>query len=248
MKVLGIIPARYASSRFPGKPLTDIHGKTMIQRVYEQAKKANSLHEVIVATDDERIKNAVEGFQGHVMLTSENHNSGTDRCMEVVDRLALENRAFDIVVNIQGDEPYINPSQINQVVSCFSDPDVKIATLAKRINSSEELFSAHINKVIFDKSNNAIYFSRFAIPFQQNIPRENWLNNLDYFKHIGIYAYRSDTLKEITRLERSLFEIAESLEQLRWIENGIKIRVLITEFESNAVDTPEDLSKFLNIS
>jgi 3-deoxy-manno-octulosonate cytidylyltransferase (CMP-KDO synthetase) len=182
------------------------------------------------------------------MLTSENHNSGTDRCKEVVDKLALENREFDIAVNIQGDEPYINPAQINQVVSCFSDPDVKIATLAKRITSSEELFNSNINKVIFDKSNDAIYFSRFAIPFQQNVLRENWLNNLEYFKHIGIYAYRSDTLKEITRLERSKLEIAESLEQLRWIENGYKIRVLLTDYESNAVDTPEDLSKFLNIS
>ena len=248
MKVLGIIPARYASSRFPGKPLTDINGKSMIQRVYEQAQKADSLDKVIVATDDDRIKSAVEAFNGNVMLTSENHKSGTDRCNEVVENLKIENQIFNVVVNIQGDEPYINPRQINQVVSCFSELNVEIATLAKRITSMDELFNTNINKVIFDKSKNAIYFSRHAIPFQQNKQKENWLDKMQYFKHIGIYAYRSEMLKKITALEQSKLEISESLEQLRWLENGYKIRVMETEYESIAVDTPEDLSKFLNIS
>ncbi len=248
MKVLGIIPARYASSRFPGKPLTDINGKSMIQRVYEQASKSGSLNKVIVATDDNRIKSVVEAFKGNVILTSENHKSGTDRCNEVVESLRLKNQIFDVVVNIQGDEPYINPNQITQEVSCFANLDVEIATLAKRITSTDELFNTNINKVIFDKSGNAIYFSRHAIPFQQNEPKENWLNKVDYFKHIGIYSYRSATLKKITALQRSKLEIAESLEQLRWLEDGYKIRVIETEYESIAVDTPEDLSKFLNIS
>jgi len=247
MKVLGIIPARYASSRFPGKPLVDIRGKSMIQRVYEQAIKSG-LNRVIVATDDERIKSAVESFHGNVIITSADHSSGTDRCKEVVEKLHAENQKFDIIVNIQGDEPYINPEQIKQVISCFSARDVEIATLAKRITSSGELFNNNINKVIFDKLNNAIYFSRFAIPFQQNEPTENWLEKADYYKHIGIYAYRSATLSKITDLERSKLEIAESLEQLRWIENGYKIRVMETEYESISVDTPNDLSNFLNIS
>lgn len=248
MKSLGIIPARYASSRFPGKPLVEINGKPMIQRVYEQAKKASAINEVIVATDDERILKLVEGFGGNVILTSEHHKSGTDRCNEVVEKLKRENKDFEVVVNIQGDEPYINPEQINQVVSCFVDPKVNIATLAKRITSTEELFNNNINKVIFDKSNNAIYFSRFAIPFQQNVPTEKWLEKINYFKHVGIYSYRSVILSEITALKRSKLEISESLEQLRWLENGYKIRVMQTDFESIAVDTPEDLSKFLNIS
>jgi len=248
MKVLAIIPARYASSRFPGKPLIDINGKSMIQRVYEQASKSDSLNKVVVATDDDRIKSAVEAFNGNVMMTSENHKSGTDRCNEVVESLRLKNQSFNVIVNIQGDEPYINPEQINQVVSCFSSSEVEIATLAKRITLPEELFNNNINKVIFDKLNNAIYFSRHAIPFQQNEPKENWLNKVDYFKHIGIYAYRSETLEKITTLQRSKLEIAESLEQLRWLENGYKIRVMETEYESFAVDTLEDLSKFLNIS
>ncbi len=248
MKVLGIIPARYASSRFPGKPLIEINGKSMIQRVYEQASKSDSLDKVIVATDDDRIKHAVEAFDGNVMLTSENHKSGTDRCNEVIESLSLENHFFDVVVNIQGDEPYINPTQINQVVSCFSDLGVEIATLAKRITTQEELFNSNINKVIIDKTKNAIYFSRHPIPFQQNEPQKNWLNKFDYFKHIGIYAYRTEILEKITKLQRSKLEIAESLEQLRWLENGYKIRVMETDYESIAVDTPEDLSKFLNIS
>lgn len=248
MKALGIIPARYASSRFPGKPLVEINGKPMIQRVYEQAKKASAINQVIVATDDERILKFVEGFGGNVILTSEHHKSGTDRCNEVVEKLKSKNKDFEVIVNIQGDEPYINPEQINQVVSCFSDPNVKIATLAKQISSTDELFNNNINKVIFDKFNNAIYFSRFAIPFQQNVPAEKWLEKVNYFKHVGIYAYRSATLSEITSLKRSKLEISESLEQLRWLENGYKIRVMQTDFESIAVDTPEDLSKFLNIS
>lgn len=248
MKVLGIIPARYASSRFPGKPLADINGKSMIQRVYEQSLKSTSVDEVIVATDDKRIVQAVLDFNGTSVLTAEDHPSGTDRCNEVVEKLKLENKVFDVVVNIQGDEPYINPEQISQVVSSFKNPEVNIATLAKKIDSSEELFSENINKVIFDLSGNAIYFSRNPIPFQRNFPKDQWLENHTYFKHIGIYAYRPETLKVITQLKQSKLELAESLEQLRWLENGYKIFVKDTGFESIAVDTPADLSKILNKS
>jgi 3-deoxy-manno-octulosonate cytidylyltransferase (CMP-KDO synthetase) len=248
MKVLGIIPARYASSRFPGKPLAIINGKSMIQRVYEQSLKAGVLNELIVATDDTRILNAVLDFQGSAILTSQDHQSGTDRCNEVVKKLEQKNKVFDVIVNIQGDEPYINPKQIEQLVGCFSNPEVNIATLVKTLNRHDDLWNENINKVIIDKLGNAIYFSRHPIPFQQNIPRENWVESFTYYKHIGIYAYRSKTLSEITKLERSNLEVAESLEQLRWLENGYKIQVKETDFESVAVDTPEDLSKFLNKS
>jgi len=248
MKVLGIIPARYASSRFPGKPLVDINGKPMIQRVYEQSLKSGVLSELVVATDDSRIMETVMDFKGVAILTSELHQSGTDRCNEVVGKLKQKNKVFDVIVNIQGDEPYINPKQIEQLVGCFSDSEVCIATLVKKLSRQDDLFNKNINKVIFDNSGNAIYFSRHPIPFQQNIPNEKWFESFTYYKHIGIYAYRPRTLGEITKLERSKLEVAESLEQLRWLENGYKIQVKETDFESVAIDTPEDLSKFLNKS
>lgn len=246
MEIIGIIPARYASTRFPGKPLADIQGKPMIQRVYEQATKAGSLSAVIVATDDERIDQAVKEFGGEVIMTSPAHLSGTDRCNETLSLLSGSGRSFDVVVNIQGDEPYIHPGQIDLVASCFSDPEVSIATLMKRIQTREELFSPSVNKVIVDRFRNAIYFSRHPIPFVQNADQEHWLSRHVHYKHIGIYAYRSAILQEISSLEPSTLERAESLEQLRWIENRYMIRVEETTLESHSVDMPGDISKFTN--
>lgn len=243
MRSIGIIPARYASSRFPGKPLADIKGKTMIQRVYEQAKKAQSLDYVVVATDDERIKEAVESFGGEVLMTSKQHPSGTDRCLECLQLLDQE---FDVVVNIQGDEPYISPDQIDLILSCFSNENTEIATLMKLIESEEELFDVNRPKVLVDEDDFAIYFSRQALPFLRGVPKSDWVEEINFYKHIGMYAYRTNTLKEICALKTSRLERAEGLEQLRWIEAGYKIRVSITEEESYSIDSPEDLQKLLN--
>lgn len=239
MKILGIIPARYASTRFPGKPLVQINGKSMIQRVYEQAKKAKGLTEVIVATDDERIAQEVKGFGGDFLITSDQHQSGTDRCAEVVDIL----QGFDVVINIQGDEPYIDPIQIELLISCFEDQSVGLATLIKKINTEEELFNVNIPKVLIDKNQQAIYFSRQTIPYLRGIEQTQWLEKYQYYKHIGIYGYTSNVLKEITRLPPSSLELAESLEQLRWIENGYDIQTRVTEIETISIDSPEDLHK-----
>jgi 3-deoxy-manno-octulosonate cytidylyltransferase (CMP-KDO synthetase) len=248
MNFIGIIPARYSSSRFPGKPLVMINGKSMIQRVYEQAKKADVLSDIIVATDDERINNHVKNFNGKVMMTSPNHQSGTERCNEVIEYLKKSTPGIklDIVINIQGDEPLIDPVQIKKVASCFTNKNIQIATLLKKITSNEELFNFNIVKSVFDKNNQAIYFSRQPIPFLSGKKYSEWLNFCNYYKHIGVYAYRTDILKEITNLKSSPMEIAESLEQLRWIENGYKINIALTNIESYAVDIPEDLKKFIN--
>lgn len=248
MDIVGIIPARYASSRFPGKPLALINGLPMIQRVYQQASKVKSLNQIIVATDDERIKKAVENFGGQAMLTSPDHQSGTDRCNEVYQILKSRGISMDVVVNIQGDEPYINPGQIDELCNCFSDKETGIATLAKKISNNAELVSPNVNKVIFNLDRKAIYFSRHPIPFQSKVTPNDWLNHFTYFKHIGLYAYRVDILEEISRLKQSSLEKAESLEQLRWLENGYSITVAETEFDSMAVDVPEDISKFSNMS
>lgn len=242
MKILGIIPARFGSTRFPGKPLIDIDGKTMIQRVFEQAKSCTSLTDVIVATDDERIFNEVTRFGGKVAMTSTNHQSGTDRCAEVVTNLT-EN--FNVVINIQGDEPFINPEQIKQLCNCFADSKTQIATLVKKISSSEDLFNENKVKAVIDKNNFALYFSRNPIPYFRGEPKENWLNKHNYFKHIGIYGYQTAVLKEITQLNPSALELTEGLEQLRWLENGYNIKVAETELEATAIDTPEDLEKIL---
>ena len=244
-KVIGVIPARYASSRFPGKPLANINGKLMIRRVYEQAKKANGLNKVIIATDDDRIFNAAKQFNAEVMMTRADHQSGTDRCREIVEKLE-DKEQFDIVVNIQGDEPFIEPKQIDEVIALFSDPEVQIATLIKKIDEQSSLFDANVNKVIFDHKKFAIYFSRHPIPFQQHLPKEEWIKKFAYYKHIGMYAYKTETLKKITTLAVSKLEKAESLEQLRWIENGYRIKVGITSFESLAIDRPEDLLKIMS--
>lgn len=240
MKIIGIIPARYESSRFPGKPLVDIGGKTMIQRVYEQSKKSGSLSEVVVATDDERIAQHVKGFSGNVIMTSNTHQSGTDRCFEAINKF---DPSADIVINIQGDEPFIHPEQINLVASCFSDEKTQIATLVKKINTEAELFNVNTPKVIMNKNGEAVYFSRQPIPHIRGKEHAEWLKEFSFHKHIGIYAYRTSILKEITTLKQSSLELAEALEQLRWIENGYKIKVKITDFESIAVDTPDDLKK-----
>lgn len=245
MKVLGVIPARYGSTRFPGKPLVDIDGKSMIQRVYEQCSLVTSLSSVVVATDDSRILDHVLNFGGKAVMTDSNHRSGTDRCAEVVHN-DLAN-TWNIVVNIQGDEPYVKPEQINALIDSFKETDIQIATLIKKIETEEELFNPNIPKVITNIHKEAIYFSRHPIPFQRNADREKWLQHYQYFKHIGIYAYRTGVLKKITQLSPSPLEITESLEQLRWIEHGYKIKTEITEHESVAIDTPEDLKKLLNL-
>jgi 3-deoxy-manno-octulosonate cytidylyltransferase (CMP-KDO synthetase) len=239
MKILGIIPARYASYRFPGKPLVDIAGKSMIRRVYEQAKKCDNLHEVIVATDDERIYNHVTGFGGVAVMTSTDHQSGTDRCAEV----ALKHPEYGIIINIQGDEPYIDPEQITKLIACFNDQGAQIATLIKKMHSVEELLNLNSPKVIINKRGEAIYFSRTALPHVRGQEPKEWLSHFTYFKHIGIYGYRADVLQQITKLPISSLEKAESLEQLRWIENGYRIKVAETDLETHAIDTPGDLEK-----
>ena len=237
MQILGLIPARYASTRFPGKPLVDIAGKSMIQRVFEQAKKCRQLDEVVVATDDERILNHVLEFGGNAIMTSTEHQSGTDRCAEV----SLQYPEFDVIINIQGDEPFIDPEQISKVISCFESPDTQLATLVKKIVSEQELFNPNSPKVIINKNSEAIYFSRLPLPYIRGQEQENWLNHFTFFKHIGIYGYRADILQQVTKLPVSSLEKAESLEQLRWIENGYKIKVAETDLETYAIDTPEDI-------
>ena len=243
MEFIGIIPARYASTRFPGKPLVDIGGKTMIQRVYEQASQA--LRWVYVATDDERIAENVKSFGGKVVMTSVNHKSGTDRCFEAIRKIQLfeEGVKFEVVINIQGDEPFIRPEQLRLLKSCFDDDKVQIATLAKRIEDKDDIFNPNVVKVIVDKELQAVYFSRSPLPYIRNEQPENWLSAYPFLKHVGIYAYRVVTLRQITMLQPSAIELAESLEQNRWIENGYKINVETTKFETIAIDTPADLEK-----
>lgn len=241
MKVLGVIPARYASTRFPGKPLVDIQGKSMIRRVYEQAAKASGIDKVVVATDDERIAAEVKSFGGEFIMTGNQHQSGTDRCAEVVEKVP----GFDVVVNIQGDEPFIDPAQIDLLISCFTDPQVQLATLIKEIHTPEELFNHNLPKVILNSKREAVYFSRQTIPYIRNAEKENWLKAHQFYKHIGIYGYTVPVLLEITKLAPSSLEIAESLEQLRWVENGYSIQTRVTAIETIAIDTPEDLNKII---
>lgn len=241
MKFIGIIPARYASTRFPAKPLAILGGKPVIQRVYEQV--AGVLDEAYVATDDERIEATVRSFGGKVVMTSINHKSGTDRCYEAYTKVG---HGYDVVVNIQGDEPFIQHSQLEVVKACFEDTTTQIATLVKPF-ISEDGFDALENvnspKVVANKNMNALYFSRSIIPFQRNADKEDWLKGHTYYKHIGLYAYRADVLKEITSLSQSSLEMAESLEQLRWLENGYTIKVGVSEVETIGIDTPQDLAR-----
>lgn len=242
MRILGIIPARYGSTRFPGKALADIAGKSMIQRVYEQATKASLLNDVIIATDHDAIMAEAQRFGGKACMTGEAHQSGTDRCYEA---LTLQEETYDYVINIQGDEPFINPAQIDLLAGLL-DGQTQLATLVKKIYDPEELFNPNQVKAIFNKKDEAIYFSRSALPYNRNSPKDNWLKEGNYYKHIGIYAYRADILKEITTLEVSRLEKSESLEQLRWIEHGYTISIAETEYQSIGIDTPEDLEKLKN--
>ncbi len=246
MRILAIIPARYSSVRFPGKPLADINGKPMVQRVYEQIKKCSSIKDIVVATDDERIINAVNSFGGKALLTLPDHQSGTDRCAEVIQR---HKENFDVIINVQGDEPFIAPDQIELIASCFKNQEIQIATLIKRITQSPELFDSSKVKVVINEKEEAMYFSRFPIPFLRGLSEELWLENSVYYKHIGIYGYRTEVLSQIVKLPVHLLEKAESLEQLRWLTNGYRIQTALTELESISVDTIEDLNaarKFLN--
>ncbi|MCI1646967.1 MAG: 3-deoxy-manno-octulosonate cytidylyltransferase [Bacteroides sp.] len=241
MKYLGIIPARYASTRFPAKPLAMLGGKTVIQRVYEQVVAV--LNDAYVATDDIRIEEAVKAFGGKVVMTSVNHKSGTDRCYEAYTKI---DGKFDVIVNIQGDEPFIQPSQLEAIKACFDDETTQIATLVKPFTVDTDFESlANVNspKVVVNKNMNALYFSRSIIPYQRNVDKQDWVRNHTYYKHIGLYAYRSEVLKDLTSLPQSDLELAESLEQLRWLENGYTIKVGVTEVETIGIDTPEDLKR-----
>jgi 3-deoxy-manno-octulosonate cytidylyltransferase (CMP-KDO synthetase) len=237
-KFIGIIPARYASTRFPGKPLVKLGDKLIIQHVYENAE--NAIDDVWVATDDERIAKAVAGFGGKYVMTRDDHQSGTDRCAEAATLLSAEIQ-FDVVINIQGDEPFVRQEQLNALKSCFDDSETEIATLVKQIESNEVLFNTNRPKVVMDHNQNALLFSREAIPHIRDEEKEKWLTRHDFFSHLGMYAYRKEVLEQITLLLPSRLELAESLEQLRWLENGYRIKVAKTSFESIGIDIPEDL-------
>ncbi|MCD6201819.1 MAG: 3-deoxy-manno-octulosonate cytidylyltransferase [Bacteroidales bacterium] len=246
MKFIGIIPARYQSTRFPGKPLVSIHGKTMIQRVYERTSLV--LKDVIVATDDNRIEEEVKRFGGQVVMTADTHRSGTDRCAEALDLFRKQTgQAVDIVINIQGDEPLIRPEQLQEVMALFEKPETAIATLVHKHHDLSEILNPNDVKAVLDKNGKVLYFSRSPIPYQRNIPREKWATQYTYYIHIGMYAYRTDTLSEITRLAPSPLEKAESLEQNRWLENGYAVMAAVSPYRNYSVDTPEDLRKILHL-
>lgn len=244
MNILGIIPARYDSTRFPGKPLVDILGKTMIRRVYERSSEV--IENIIVATDNDKIAEEVNSFQGHYVMTSKAHKSGTDRCFEAVKKFEQSSgNKFDIIINIQGDEPYIHKQQLEKIIHCFNKPNVEIATLVKRINDNDDVFNPNTVKVLRDTNQFALYFSRSPIPYVRGVENENWHTTHSFYKHIGMYAYTKKILEQITNLKQSSLEIAESLEQNRWIENGFKIYTELTDKESLSVDTKEDLKKII---
>jgi 3-deoxy-manno-octulosonate cytidylyltransferase (CMP-KDO synthetase) len=245
MKIIGIIPSRFGSSRFPGKPLIDLVGKSMIQRVYEQACKAKSLTKVIVATDDQRIYDHILSFGGNVMMTSSDHQSGTDRCNEVIEKL---NEEVDVVINIQGDEPFINPEQIDLLAKCFDGKNTELATLITQTEDPNQIHNINRIKVVIDKNDVALYFSRAALPFMKGTQPGEWGAIHLYYLHIGIYGYRADILKAITKLPMSSLEKAESLEQLRWLENGYRIKVAHTNHDSYSIDSPEDVAGVLKIA
>lgn len=244
MRFIGIIPARYASTRFPAKPLAMLGGKTVVQRVYEQV--SGVLDDAVVATDDRRIYDVVLAFGGKAVMTGIHHKSGTDRCYEAYTNLGVP---YDVIVNIQGDEPFIQPRQIETVKACFDDPQTQIATLVKPFTQEdgiEALENPNSPKVVVNQKMQAMYFSRSVIPFMRNKERDEWLSSHTYYKHIGLYAYRADVLKEITSLPQSSLEQAESLEQLRWLQNGYTIKVGITGIETIGIDTPADLERAEN--
>lgn len=240
MKVLGIIPARFDSSRFPGKPLIDLKGKTMIRRVYEGAKKSDLLFDVIVATDDERIVNEIRSFGGNVILTNSTHPSGTDRCGEVASRFS----DVDVVINIQGDEPLVDFRQLDSLISIFEDPSISIATLGIKDVTLEDINNTNRIKIVVDHKNNALYFSRSPIPNYAN-STGNALEQYPFYRHIGLYAYRAETLQELIKLQPTKLESIESLEQLRWLYYGYKIHIVETDIETPNIDVPEDVKKVL---
>ena len=245
MKFVGIIPARYASTRFPGKPLADILGQPMIQRVYERASQV--LDTVVVATDNQRIYDAVVQFGGRVVMTSENHKTGTDRCYEALTKL-LE--TYDVVINIQGDEPFIAIDQIEALKNCFVSDQIQLATLVKPFDANtfiDELENPNTPKVILSQTGEAICFSRSVIPYLRGVEKSQWAAAHTYYKHIGIYAYRTDILAQITKMTQTPIEKAESLEQLRWLENGLHIHVAITNSDNHSIDTPEDLQRVVEL-
>lgn len=241
MKFIAIIPARYASTRFPAKPLAMLGGRPVIQRVYEQVSKA--LDNVVVATDNEQILQTVLSFGGRAVMTREDHKSGTDRCFEAYERVG---EGCDVIINVQGDEPFIQPEQIRTLMVCFDDPQTQIATLVKPFTETdglEALQNPNSPKVVVSDDGRALYFSRSVIPFLRGVEPEQWLSKHTFYKHIGLYAYRADALREITRLPQSTLEKAESLEQLRWLDNGYVIRVGQTQVETIGIDTPADLAR-----
>ena len=238
MKFIGIIPARYASTRFPGKPLALLGGKPVIQHVYE--KVAAVLEAAYVATDDERIYDVVKSFSGQVVMTRTDHKSGTDRIEEAIEKIGGE---WDVVVNVQGDEPFVAKSQLDTICHCFDDPTTQIATLGKPFESMEAVQNPNSPKIVVDNMGFAMYFSRSVIPYVRGKEKSSWLTHYPFLKHIGIYAYRKDVLRQITQLPQSSLEIAESLEQLRWLQNGFKIKVGTTDVETVGIDTPQDLER-----
>ena len=238
MTFTAIIPARYASTRFPGKPLAVLGGKTVIQRVYEQVSSV--LSEVYVATDDERIFSCVESFGGKAVMTRADHQSGTDRIQEAMEKTATQ---ADVIINVQGDEPFIQPSQIKMLMQLFDDPSTQIGTLGKRFESIEAVENPNSPKIVTDQRGFALYFSRSVIPFIRGKAHEDWLGEYPFLKHLGVYAYRREVLAEVTLLPQSSLEKAESLEQLRWLQNGYRIRVGLTDVETVGIDTPEDLQR-----
>ena len=238
MKYIAIIPARYASTRFPGKPLAMLGGKTVIQRVYEQVSSV--LDEVYVATDDERIFSSVESFGGKVVMTRSDHKSGTDRIQEAVEKIGTD---ADVIINVQGDEPFIQPSQVETLMRLFDEPSTQIGTLGKRFDSLEAIQNPNSPKIVIDIRGFALYFSRSVIPYIRGVETQDWFGQYPFLKHLGIYAYRREVLAEVTQLPQSSLEKVESLEQLRWLENGYRIRVGLTDVETVGIDTPEDLQR-----
>jgi 3-deoxy-manno-octulosonate cytidylyltransferase (CMP-KDO synthetase) len=243
MSILGIIPARYASTRFPGKPLAAVNGVSMLQRVYTQAKKASLLNDIIIATDDARISEHAKLFGAKVVMTGDEHPSGTDRCFEAYQ---LNGKKFDYILNIQGDEPFLDPEQIDSLARAC-DAGVEIATQMIKCNDHDVLFDKGEVKIILNTRHEALYFSRNVIPFIKGKPESEWHKHYNYYRHVGMYAYRVDILEQITKLAPSALELAESLEQLRWLENGFKIRCIETPFDSHCIDTPEDIEKVLKL-
>lgn len=241
--IAGIIPARFASTRFPGKPLAEINGKSMIQRVYEQATMSKYLDVVVVATDDERIYNHVLSFGGKVVMTATEHPSGTDRCYEALTQLG---GGYEYVINIQGDEPFIVPQQIDELAAILKEGGVEIATQMIAVNDYNSLFDKGEVKIVLNDNMEGMYFSRMVIPFIKGVDEKEWHMHHTYYRHVGMYAYRSDILSKLTKLPVSKLEKAESLEQLRWVESGFKIKCVPTTYESHCIDTPEDLERLQN--